>query len=160
MRILIRVVLSTVLLVAIGVLGVHYSQSHDAHWPYPDDSDLAVSYDRYIGEKVFLFTEVESVDQETETATVTVGYGSDTFPVEVQGFDDDVSPGGIAQVYGTVRPERTIQASEVVVVNPSAESGRYKLGVSVVGALLVVAVFLRHWRIDLRTLSFETRSHG
>jgi preprotein translocase subunit SecF len=68
-----------------------------------------------------------------------------------------VQPGGAVQVYGTVEPDRHLAADRVVVVNPAGSSMLFKYGVSLVGALLVVVLFFRHWRFDTDGVGFEVR---
>jgi len=50
-----------------------------------------------------------------------------------------------------------VDAETVRVVNPAGASETYKYAVSAVGALLVVALFFRYWRVDIETLTFEVR---
>jgi len=52
----------------------------------------------------------------------------------------------LAGMSGTVR-----------VVNPAGSSEAYKYAVSAVGAVLVLALFFKYWRVDHRTLTFEVR---
>jgi hypothetical protein len=78
----------------------------------------------------------------------------------VEGFDASVSPGGSVQVYGQLQPDQRIKAENIVVVNPSRSSTTYKHASSVLGALLVLLQFFRHWRFDIETLVFEVRADG
>lgn len=151
------------LLVALALLsvavasGVHYDALYDEKWPYPTDEALSTDYEEYVGEQVLLFGDVESIDPTADRATIEVDSDNGPFAVTVEGIDADVEPGGVVQVYGTVRPGHTIAASNVVVVEASSENRLYKFAASGVGAVLVLVAFFRYWRIDWAARTFEPR---
>jgi len=149
-----------VVLLAIVVLvlasGVHYDAREEYHREQPTDDQLLENYDRHVGERTLLFGTVESVDADRETATIRVE-ASRIVRLQVDGFDADVSPGGSVQVYGTLRPGHRIEAETVVVVNRTPGARYYKYGASVVGALAILAIFFRDWRIDWSNLAFVPR---
>ena len=152
-----------VLLLALGLvfgMGVHYDTQSDQQWRYVDADSVGTDYDQYVGQQVFFTGTVESVDSASNTGTIRVDYTGGSFELTVQGLDADVRPGGVVQAVGTLQPGYTLDAQTVRVVNPASSSLLFKYGVSLVGAALVTVLFLRHWRIDLRTLSFEVRSDG
>jgi hypothetical protein len=140
-------------------MGVYYSTAEADHWPYPGTDDLAVDYDEYVGEETFISGSVRTHD---DAGTMLLKVNSDYGPFEmvVTGAEETTVPGGIVQVYGTLRPNRTITASNVVVVNESAGSEWYKYAVSVVGAVLVLVAFFRRWRFAAEALGFEVRTDG
>jgi hypothetical protein len=145
----------------LGVLGglcVHYDAAEPAHSPYPMPEALATDYDAHVGERALLFGTVQRVDAGTDRATVRVDSDEGTFEMTVHGFTERVRLGGVVQVYGTLREGQTIDASTVAVVNPAGGSEGYKYAVSAVGALLVLALFFRHWRVDRGSLTFEVRA--
>jgi hypothetical protein len=147
--------LITVLSVGVLATGVHYAANHDRHWPYPTGDDIATDYSEQVGQEVLLFGTVRSNDNRKTTIAVSHANGSVT--MEVENFDKSVQPGGTVQVFGELQPSQTIKARNVVVVNPTKDSALYKYAVSSVGALLVVGAFLREWRLDTETVSFEVR---
>ena len=149
------------ILVLVGVvfgLGVHYDAAEAGHSPYPSSTEIAVNYDAHVGEEAFVFGRVLTVDD--NRATIEVDSDRGVFQLTVDGFGKEVQTGGVVQVYGTLRPDRTINAENTVVVNPAEESNRYKYAVSTVGAALVLAAFLRKWRFDTDSLAFEVRGDG
>lgn len=155
---MVRHLLVALALVGVAVAGgVHYDALYDEKWPYPTDEGLSADYDEYVGEQVLLFGDVESIDRTADRATIEVEADNGPFTVTVEGIDADVEPGGVVQVYGTVRPGQTIAASNVVVVEASSENRLYQFAVSGVGAVLVLAAFFRYWRIDWAALTFEPR---
>lgn len=151
------------ILVAIGLvvgMGIHYETQSEQHWPYPTGDDLAADYDQQVGQEIFIFGAVTSIDRAADRGTIRVQYDGGQLGMTVRGFDADVRPGGTVQVVGTIEPDHTIDASTIRVVNPAGSSLLFKYGVSLVGALLVTVLFLRDWRIDLRRLAFEVRDDG
>lgn len=157
---LVRGLAIVALLAALGGLCIHYADTAGAHHPYPTQDDLATDYDAYVGEDVRLFATVKQVDEAADTATVRVDSSAGSFRMTVDAFDVQVNPGGVVQVYGTLRANHEITAQNVAVVNPAGASKAYKYGVSVVGALLVLAVFFRSWEFDADVLAFEVGRDG
>ena len=150
-----RLLLAALLLSALGGLFVHEDATSDARTPYPEPHELAADYDGHVGETVLVFGTVTAVDGddiviEAESEGVTID-------LRVTGVTAAVEPGGVVQVYGNVRPEREIAAGNIVVVNDSGGAAWYKYGVSVVGAIGFLAVFLRQWRLDRETWTLEAR---
>jgi len=151
------------LLVALALLlvlgtGVHYDSQYGNQWPYPDHDALASEYDQHVASDTLVFGTVQSVDD--ETARIEVQHSDGTFEMTVEDFHAGVQPGGMVQVYGLLGPDRTITASNVVVVNPAGTSTLFKYGVSLVGAALVTVLFFREWRVDVDELAFEVRDDG
>jgi len=155
---LVRVAGVVVLLAAVGGLCVHYDATFDDNAPYPPTDDLATEYENYVGEETLVFGDVDRVDADAERATVRVDSDEGEFELLVRGFTERVQPGGVVQVYGTLEADYTISATNVAVVNPAGGSKAYKYAVSVVGAVLVLALFFRRWRVDTESLAFELRS--
>lgn len=149
-----------VALVLLGVAvasGVHYDAMYDQTWPYPTEDELQDDYERYVGEQSLLFGDVKSINRSTHRATIDVETDSGTLTLNVEGIAAQVEPGGVVQVYGTIKPEHTIDASNIVVVEASPGNRLYKFAVSGVGAVLILAAFLRYWWINRASLTFETR---
>lgn len=150
-----RLLVATLLLAALGGLFVHEAATSDARTPYPEPHELAADYDGHVGEVALVFGSVRAVDGsdivvEAESEGVTV-------ELRVTGASAAVEPGGVVQVYGELRPGREIAAQRTVVVSDSASAEWYKYGVSVVGALGFLVVFLRQWRLDRETWTLEAR---
>lgn len=151
------------LLVALALLlvlgmGVHHASQYSSQWPYPDHDALATEYDQHVGSDALVFGTVQSVDD--GTARIEVEHAEGTFEMTVESFEATVQPGGVVQVYGSLEADRTITASNVVVVNPAGSSTLFKYGVSLVGAALVTVLFFREWRVDIDELAFEVRDDG
>jgi len=150
-----RLLVAILLLSALGGLFVHEDATDDTRFPYPEPHELAADYDSHVGETVLVFGRVTAVDGndvviEAESEGVTVD-------LRVTAASTTVEPGGVVQIYGELRPEREIVAQNIVVVNDSGGAEWYKYGVSVVGALGFLVVFLRQWRLDRETLTLEAR---
>lgn len=161
-----RVAVAAVCLAALLGLCVHYGATYDESWPHPTGDQLREEYDASVGDRVLLFGEVQSVDRENETAVIHVTDSADDVAAEIElrGVPDGVGPGGTVQVYGvleadeTDRTDGTMTPDRTVVVNRDSSAVLYKLGASVVGGLLAVGYFRRHWTLDPRTLALEPRS--
>jgi len=151
-----RGVLALVLVGAVFGLCVHYDGATD-RWSSPSVEEIDGEYDRHVGETVLLFGIVENVDRNADTATVRVEHDGGEFEMVLTEFDADTEPGNIVQAYGTLEPDRRMTVRETVVVTESSGAERYKFGVSVLGAALILLLFFRHWRIDLDSLAFEVR---
>jgi hypothetical protein len=100
---------------------------------------------------------VRAVDRSADAARLEVESDAGPLIVEVTGFEAAVTAGGTAQVVGTFRGDGTVAAETVRIVNPAGASKLYKYLTSAVGALLVLGLFLRHWRVNIRELHFERR---
>ncbi|QLH81513.1 hypothetical protein [Halosimplex pelagicum] len=155
---LVRLVGVVALLGVLGGLCVHYDATAPTHSPYPETEALATDYGSHVGEDTLLFGTVRRVDAAADRATIRVDSDEGTFEMTVHGFTERVRPGGVVQVYGTLGEGRIVDASTVAVVNPAGGSKGYKYAASAVGALLVVGLFLRRWRVDWRSLTFEVRA--
>jgi len=160
MESLARVAAAGLLLVALLGLCVHYGAVADERGPYPTTDEIDENYGAYVGEDVLLFGDVLSVDGAADRATVRVDTSTAPFEMTVTRFSEQVQPGGVVQVYGTLRTDRTIDARNVAVVNPAGSSDAYKYAVSVVGAALVLVLFSREWRVEPDALAFEVRDGG
>jgi hypothetical protein len=152
-----RVLVAVLLLGAVAGMAVHYDAAYDDRWPYPTSDGLAESYDAHVGERALLFGTVESLDEGAETARVRVEHSGGSFTMTVQNMDADVGEGGVVQVLGTLRPGQELQADAVAVVNAAGSSNLYKYAVSLLGALLVLVLFFRYWRINFQRLTVEAR---
>lgn len=165
MRPLARLVVLFALVAVVVGLGVHYESADERHSPYPTTTELAEDYDAHVGADALVFGTVR--DQSVRgnatppnQATIEVESDEGPFEMTVHGFDADVRRGGTVQVYGVLEPDRTMDARNVVVVNPAGSSNLYKYAISAVGAALVLVVFFREWRFDTDSLAFEVRDDG
>lgn len=133
---------------AVGLL-VQYERAEDAHTEYPTIAELESDYDGHVGSSHYFWGEVEAT---TANGFVTSYY---EMRFEVVDSDADVRVGDTVQVYGVVRPERTIAAERVVRSDPGGRT--YMFAVSGVAALLTAGVFARRWEFDRRTWSLRGR---
>ena len=150
-----RLLVATLLLAALGGLFVHEDATADERTPYPEPHELAAGYESYVGETALVFGRIVAVDGpdiviEAESEGVTI-------ELRVTEATAAVEPGGVVQVYGELRPEQEIAAQNVAVVSDSSGAEWYKYGVSVVGALGFLVVFLWQWRVDRQTWTLEAR---
>lgn len=152
-----RALLATLLVVALVGLTVHFEDSREARWPYPSGEDVASNPSAFVGQKVLLFGTYKG--SQNGESRVGIGYsaGQRVFSVTGATFPDDAE---VVQVYGTIGPASSIAAENTVVVTRQSVGRTFKLGVSVIGALLVLGVFFRQWGVDWRSLQFVRRSDG
>ncbi|WP_324759328.1 hypothetical protein [Haloarcula montana] len=156
-----RRVVAIVLLVGLVFgMGLHAGMDRpqsEQHWPYPRGDDIAADYEQFVGEKTLLWGTVRTVDPADGTAVIRLETTEGTLELSVTGFDAAVEPGGTVQVYGTLGPGHTIEATNVVVVNPAGSSATVKYATSAVGAVLVLVVFFGRWRPELSQWAFVPR---
>lgn len=155
-----RIVIILVLTGLLLGMGLHAGMERppeESNWPYPRGEDIAAEYESYVGSETLLWGAVQSVDRDTGTATIRLETPAGPLELSVTDFDADVEPGGVVQVYGTLQPGHTIEATNVVVVNPAGASATLKYAVSAVGAVLVLVLFLRRWRPDTGQWAFVPR---
>ncbi|MBX0325399.1 hypothetical protein EGH21_20440 [Halomicroarcula sp. F13] len=160
MKVRYRAVVALLLLSVLGASFVHYEATEDQRWPYPDADELAADYDTYVGKQAFLFGEVTAVDADGAAFTIKVEATGEIITLSVNGSDADVERGGTVQVYGTLEPDRTVDAQVVRVVNASTGALLYKYGASLVGVLLFLVLFARYWRVDTGRWVLEARRDG
>jgi hypothetical protein len=116
--------------------------------------DVTTDYESHVGDRAqvagaVVDTDPVRIDHEGVVLTV-IGAESST--------DEPIERGDRLVVYGTVDPDRTITAHDVVVRSPW--EFQYLYGVSLLGALWVLGRFLRGWRVDIGRLAFEPRQAG
>ena len=155
MRLRYRAVVALLLLTALGGLFVHADITGDERSPYPDAEELAADYDSYVGDSVLLFGRVTATDD--DGFTIEAESDGVIINLRVEGASAAVAPGGVVQVYGELRPDQTMAADRVVVVNDSSGAEWYKYAVSAVGAVGFLLLFFRQWRVDVETWTLEGR---
>lgn len=160
MRLRRRLLLLGVLCCLLFGLGVHYGAVEDERSPYPTTDELDADYGAYVGTETLVFGDVVAVDEAADRATIEVSTETGSFELTVAGFENAVQPGGTVQVYGVLRADRTVEATNVAVVNPAGSSNAYKYAVSAVGAVLVLVLFFSSWRFDAEDAGFEVRTDG
>jgi len=150
--------LGVLLLLLTGVC-VQYAAAD--HWSYPSTDDIASEPEAHDGETVLLFGVVRAVDE--TSAEIVVFAGTDPkleltvvdAPATVTG---NVEVGGSVQIYGTLREGSSVVVADGVVVDFRHAIDRfYAYGTSILGGILAALYFLRHWRVDVRTLRFRPR---
>lgn len=159
MRAASRIVIVAALLLVLGGLCIHYGATYDDNWPHPTGDPLQErGIEPFVGERVLLFGEVRTVDSDSITIHVPDDNNEVAAELEVHNIHDRVEPGGVVQVYGVLESETVLRAERTVVVNRGPNAAASKLGASVVGLLLAVGYFLRHWRIDIHNFAFQPRT--
>ncbi|QCC46844.1 hypothetical protein DV707_03705 [Halobellus limi] len=139
-----------VLCVALIALVVGFGLQFNGSDAYPDPEAIDDEYPSHVGERVHLWGEV------VETGDGTVVLAADPLRFAVSDPPPRaVDPGDSVQVYGTLRPDRRMETTAYDVQS----TGRigYMYGVSVLGALLAAAGFLRRWRVDRSGWRFVPR---
>ncbi|MFA9417887.1 DNA-binding protein [Natrinema sp. HArc-T2] len=154
-----RRIIVALLLAVLGGLCVHYGATYDENWPHPTGDQLQEQGpEPFVGERMLLFGEVQTVDADTITIHVIDDNDNVAAKLKVHGAEKPVEPGGVVQVYGVIESETELHANQTVVVNRNPSATMYKLGTSVVGLLLAVAYFFRQWQIDFEKLAFKPRT--
>ncbi len=155
-----RIALISILLLTTGGLCVQYASADLYDYPSTEAIDSTPNVDE--DTQVFLFGEVQSINGEKLEMDGTLA-GSPEQTFAVTGVDAAVRnkvelAGNAIQVYGTVDSDgATIAADRIVVDFRHTRDRIYVYGSSLLGALVGITVFLRHWRVNIRELGFEPR---
>lgn len=154
-----RITFALLLVGLVFVSGIHYASVEANHSPYPTEEELKTDSGAYIGEQVFVFGTVESVEGQEYTATIRIDSDKGSVIAQVDDFATQrhVEPGGIVQVYGTWQESNVIAAENVRVVNPTGSTNVYKYAVSGIAAVVILVLFFRYWRVNIRDIGFEVR---
>ena len=128
---------------------------------YPSEDELATDYAEHIGQTVHL----SGVVIDTDPVVIRVDYdyyatgvrytGSYDLTIQEISSTDGVTDGDSLQVYGTVRPDHTLTAQNVVVVPP--RNYAYMYTISALAGLWVLTRLIRGWRLDWATGALERR---
>ncbi|QLH81263.1 hypothetical protein [Halosimplex pelagicum] len=154
-RVAYRAVALAVLIGCLGaaMIGFGSLDTHPDKGVPPGNDEVAAAYGDYLGQRVHVYGTVVSVDPlRIRGETVLNG------PVEltVDGYEESAQKGDVLSVYGVLRPENTVEATEVV-RKPGGSYWRTRL-LSAIAGLWVLIRLLRHWRIDLLKLRARPRS--
>lgn len=164
MRQVTRGVLVCLLVGGVFALGVYHDVASDEHQRYPLVSDVAADFDAYAGQEMTLGGTVVESTPSADAVRMRVVYGTDSgreqFTVRATGIEQPPQNGADYRVYGTLHPDHRIAVERGIVVNSSPHAELIKFGTSGLGALLILAVFFRSWRIDLQTVSVVPRDNG
>jgi hypothetical protein len=138
-------------LVALGVAGLLVGLSLVGAGTI-ETVDLVDGYDTHVGERAEIAgtvvdTDPVRIDHEGVVLTVEGAHAVANQPIE---------RGDHLVVYGTVEPDRTLTAIDVVVRPHWAF--QYLYAVSLLGGLWVLWRFLRGWRLDVSQLRFVPRT--
>jgi hypothetical protein len=173
-----RVRILAVFLLCVSSLGVGIQYESTTFRSYPERADIVTDPVGSDGEQVLLFASVVSVNEQAGELTVSLaekevtGVGlngivavTETHEITVLSVDPEVlaavEPGASVQVYGTLGEESTVLTAENTVVDyDGSNDWRYVSGTSLLGALLAVGYFLRHWTVDWRQMCFQQRGES
>jgi len=146
-----RAIAVVVLLGALVALALRFGtvQPNPRLGYFPTGDHLAVAYDGYVGERVQVSGTVARVDPVVLTVDyagwVDGRYRTGTSRLRVVGLDRPVAEGQALQVYGVVRPDRTIRAAASVVAPVGNQV--YMYVVSFLAGLWVLARLVRGWTV-------------
>ncbi|UTF54764.1 hypothetical protein [Natronosalvus rutilus] len=113
---------------------------------YPGDEELAIDYDRYVGQQVDIGGTVIATDP--LTIEVDHEHGTDTYVIR---NGPETAVGQDLRVFGTVRPDGELLAQETIVQERWELAYMYLVSLLAAGWLVVRA--LRHWRVDPQALA-------
>lgn len=153
MHVGVRIVAIVLLLVAAFGLCVWYAEADLWDVPHPEDPGFQDD------ERTMLFLDVHSIDP--DDGSLIGEHNGHT--IEVRNVDQSVletiGPESSIQVDGTIADDSSaIVADRIVVDIHDSTDWLYVIGSSIVGLLLALGGFFRHWRIHFRRLQFEPRS--
>ena len=159
MQIQYRLILLSLLLFIGAGLCVQYEDAD--RWEYPVPSEITSDLERYDGETILVFVDVEMLNGSTSQLYIK------QYPhqVNIKGIDPDVieqlGPEASIQVYGTLDTQsQQIIAEEIVIDTRGSKDREYIYMTSILGALVVTCAFFKYWQIDLRAMAFESYSNN
>lgn len=141
-----------VLALAVCLLAFHlagFAAAFGGSAAYPHTGEIAAAYDERVGESVHLWGRVVAADADGFVLRA----GALRLRVHTA---TPVDAGDYVQVYGTLRPDRELDARRVISRSPGER--RYTYAVSALSLPVVAAAFLRHWRPNVVELAFVARS--
>lgn len=158
------------------LVGLNFAVAAVDYRPYPNQDAIISEPAAHDDEQVFIFNEVETVSEADSQAVVlrknnpVVDIGLDGVTREVTYHKEvnvdlsgatvsgEIVPSAYIQVYGQLRDESSvIDADRVVVDYQDSADYTYMYGTSILGLLVAVAYFFKHWRIDFQAGRFEPR---
>jgi hypothetical protein len=147
---LLRAFVLCLLVSTAGGMMIDYANHAQDQSPYPSSEEVNRDYNIYIGEKVNFWAKVVAVREDG----IVVNYGDTRLLILAP--DLIVNPGDEIQVYGTLRSEHRLLPERIIV---SPQSDRlYMLFVSVIGVLLSLTLFVRHWEINKDSWTITPRN--
>jgi len=153
--------LAAICLLVCAAVGLCVLYAEADRWTYPDTEEIAIEPAAYDGQQVLLFGDVESVDRASQRLVITAGTDPELeFTVESvpESVTDSVREGGSIQVFGVLAEQSTvIDATEIVVDYRDTTDFQYVYVASLLGGLLAAGIFLWHWQVDVRDLTFVPR---
>ncbi len=165
-----------IVVLTLAAVGVNVAYATAELQPGPDTTAIIDDPTAQDGKDVLLFAEVvrESGEELTvvleEKRVVGVGFGgttsdATTHEIVVQTEQSEIAgtveAGSNIQIYGTLHEESTVLVAERIVVDfQNASDWRYMYLTSIVGTLIAVGYFFKHWRVNLREFRFEPRGES
>lgn len=143
-------------------LAVYHDAGADERVDHPTQREVIESYDTWVGRATTLNGVVRQTGAGGFTMEVfrSASLRPEPLLVDVGGTIPTVDTGWTVHAYGTLGPDRTMTAERVVVVNRGGSARAFKLGLSAVGALLVLVLFFRNWTVDVEELAFVPKRDG
>ena len=117
---------------------------------FPNAGDLAGAYADHVGDRALVTGRVVETDPVVIHASTSLG----TLPLVVEAIDRPVERGDRIQVFGVVLADHGIRSLNAV----EAGNRGYAWAISALAVLWVFARAIRHWRIDLGSLSVVPRT--
>ena len=158
------------------LVGLNFAVAAVDYRPYPTQDAIISEPAAHDDEQVFVFKTVETVNDAESQAVVlwerepVVNIGLDGITRQLEYRErvtvdlsdatvaGEIVPGAYIQIYGQLRDESSvIDADRVVVDYQDSADYTYMYGTSILGLLVAVAYFFKHWRVDLRAGCFEPR---
>lgn len=143
------------LMVWFGTLGPNPQLNH-----FLEAGHLAVDQTSHVGERAQVIGPVVDTDPVVIAAEYSIRvdgrYRTGTIRITITGLSQSVSPGQRLQVYGIVRPDRTIQATRTVAV--PATNFLFMYGISALAGLWVLARLLMGWTVAWDEFAIHRRS--
>jgi hypothetical protein len=121
---------------------------------FPDETEFAVDYNTYVGERVEFGGTVVATDPVVVEVTADSGR---SLELTLQSVDnaDRINADDEITVYGTLEPNNTVTVIDTTVRQPW--ESYYMYLVSFLAGLWTLGRFLRQWTVDRRTLSVTPR---
>ncbi len=140
-------VTALLLLIAMISLCVYSSYEYPKNLPYPTVDEIVSNYQKNVGEKISIFGTVTRATSDTSV----VSTGKSIFEVKPM----MAKVGDKAEILGTLELDYQIRAESVLVYDGPSYYSIFAR--SLIGAGLLILIFLKNWKFKFKVFKFVER---
>ena len=151
-----RVTIALSLLFILFLLCAYHQANYEYHREYPSVKMIVADYSKYLGETTSISGEVVGVHSTTFQLLEKYDGKTITFMV-LPNSHVDVDIGDKVEVLGSLNPDYQISAEKIIV----SKKWKYEFVYvrSIVALILLIFVFMRNWKFDIKLKLFRKKFH-